>query len=188
MKKLLLDIAALVLLISLTLSIAYAAEKTVWISGDDNANTPPSVNPKTVVCIRNVDSVNWDYSMSAKYDVYLRKGVVPDTARIRFVGADPWGGMNTIINLNLGGNPQPIVTAPPGLYQYVVEFLSGGQVIDTADPYLQVSEGGVGGVVVPVDKFGLLAPYIGLTSTILVATAAATVYVKRIKRRKVREI
>jgi hypothetical protein len=44
--------------------------------------------------------------------------------------------------------------------------------------------GGVGGVVVPVDKFGLLAPYIGLTSTILVATVATAVYVKRVKRRK----
>jgi hypothetical protein len=43
---------------------------------------------------------------------------------------------------------------------------------------------GVGGVVVPVDKFALLAPYIALASTILVATAATAVYVKRVKRRK----
>jgi len=46
----------------------------------------------------------------------------------------------------------------------------------------------VGGVAIPVDKFGLLAPYIGLASTIIVAAVAATVYVKRIERRKVREI
>jgi hypothetical protein len=39
----------------------------------------------------------------------------------------------------------------------------------------------VGGVVVPVDKFGLLAPYIALASIILVATA---IYFKRVKRRK----
>jgi hypothetical protein len=43
---------------------------------------------------------------------------------------------------------------------------------------------GVGGVFVPVDKFGLLAPYVGLASTILVATAATAIYVKRVKRRK----
>jgi hypothetical protein len=43
---------------------------------------------------------------------------------------------------------------------------------------------GVGGIVIPVDKFGLLAPYIGLASTILVATVATTVYFKRVKRRK----
>ena len=43
---------------------------------------------------------------------------------------------------------------------------------------------GVGGFVVPIDKFGLLAPYIGLASTIIVATAATAIYVKRIKHRK----
>ncbi len=42
----------------------------------------------------------------------------------------------------------------------------------------------VGGIWVPVDKFGLLAPYIGVASTILVATAATAIYVKRVKRRK----
>jgi hypothetical protein len=44
--------------------------------------------------------------------------------------------------------------------------------------------GGVGGIVVSMDKFGLLVPYIGLASTILVATVATAVYVKRVKRRK----
>jgi len=44
--------------------------------------------------------------------------------------------------------------------------------------------GGVGGVVIPVDKFGLLAPYIGLTSTILVAIVATSIYVNRVKHRK----
>ncbi|MCJ7423768.1 hypothetical protein MUP01_05815 [Candidatus Bathyarchaeota archaeon] len=42
----------------------------------------------------------------------------------------------------------------------------------------------VGGIVVPVDKFGLLAPYIGLASTIIVATVATAIYVKRVKRGK----
>ena len=42
----------------------------------------------------------------------------------------------------------------------------------------------VGGFTIPVDKFGLLAPYIGLASTILVATVATVVYVKRVKHRK----
>jgi plastocyanin len=42
----------------------------------------------------------------------------------------------------------------------------------------------VGGLMVPVDKFGLVAPYIGLASTILVATVATAIYVKRVKRRE----
>lgn len=45
-------------------------------------------------------------------------------------------------------------------------------------------EDGFGGIVIPVDKFGLLAPYIGLTSTIIVATVATAIYFKRVKRRK----
>jgi len=44
--------------------------------------------------------------------------------------------------------------------------------------------GGWGGIVVPVDKFALLAPYIALASTILVATVATAIYVKRVKCRK----
>ena len=43
---------------------------------------------------------------------------------------------------------------------------------------------GVGGYVIPVDKFALLAPYIGLTSTILISAVITAVYFKRVKRRK----
>jgi hypothetical protein len=42
----------------------------------------------------------------------------------------------------------------------------------------------VGGIWIPVDKLVLLAPYIALASTILIATAATTIYVKHAKRRK----
>jgi hypothetical protein len=40
----------------------------------------------------------------------------------------------------------------------------------------------VGGIWVPVDKLSLLAPYIALASTILIATAATAIYVKRRKK------
>jgi len=50
--------------------------------------------------------------------------------------------------------------------------------------YIRMYPQAVGGVVVPVDKFGLLAPYTGLYSAILVATVATALYVKRVKRRK----
>jgi len=42
----------------------------------------------------------------------------------------------------------------------------------------------VGGISVPVDKLALLAPYIALASTILVATAATAIYVKRRKEKQ----
>jgi uncharacterized MnhB-related membrane protein len=52
------------------------------------------------------------------------------------------------------------------------------------DPNEKPPRQGVGGIVLPVDKFALLAPYIGLTSTIVVASVVSVVYVKRVKRRK----
>lgn len=42
----------------------------------------------------------------------------------------------------------------------------------------------VGGTAFPVDKLDLLAPYIAVTSTIIVAKIATAIYVKRVKRRK----
>lgn len=42
----------------------------------------------------------------------------------------------------------------------------------------------VGGFAIPVDKSGLLAPYIGLVSTIIIAAVVATVYVRRVRPKK----
>jgi hypothetical protein len=42
----------------------------------------------------------------------------------------------------------------------------------------------VGGIVIPVDKSDSPTPYVGLTTVILGATVATTVYLKRVKRRK----
>jgi len=50
--------------------------------------------------------------------------------------------------------------------------------------FIHIKDACVGGVWVPVDKFGLLAPYVGLASTIVVATAATAIYLKRVKREK----
>jgi len=63
--------------------------------------------------------------------------------------------------------------------------LDGNWVGPNGDDYLyEEAEHPVGGIVVPVDKFGLLTPYIGLASTILVAAVATALYVKRVKHRK----
>jgi len=40
----------------------------------------------------------------------------------------------------------------------------------------------VGGVWIPIDKFSLLAPYIGLISTIIIATVVTAIHAKRKKR------
>jgi hypothetical protein len=43
---------------------------------------------------------------------------------------------------------------------------------------------GVGGIMIPVDKLGLLTPYIGLASTAMIGAVAAVVYVRRAKRKE----
>jgi len=43
---------------------------------------------------------------------------------------------------------------------------------------------GVGGVWIAVDKFGLLAPYVGLASTTAIGAVATVVYVRRAKRKE----
>jgi len=78
----------------------------------------------------------------------------------------------TILDWGLPGEPTP--------FTYVGYGAHGFQVSGVLYNY----EEGVGGVFVPVDKFGLLAPYIGVASTILVATAATAIYAKRVKRRE----
>jgi len=74
--------------------------------------------------------------------------------------------------------------AQPGIYPCRISWTVSqtGIKFDT-DPYVELVKP-VGGIVLPVDKFGLLAPYIGLVSTILVATVATAIYVKRVKHRK----
>jgi hypothetical protein len=47
-----------------------------------------------------------------------------------------------------------------------------------------VTEAPVGGISIPIDKFALLAPYLALATTIITATAATAIYVKRTRRRK----
>ena len=42
----------------------------------------------------------------------------------------------------------------------------------------------VGGIQLPVDRFGLLAPYIGLALTTIAATVAAAIYSKRVRHRR----
>ena len=42
----------------------------------------------------------------------------------------------------------------------------------------------VGGIVVPLDKLGLLAPYIGLVSIVAIASVASVIYVKRRKKKQ----
>jgi len=78
-------------------------------------------------------------------------------------------------NANWGGS---VAWNPTGLTRYAAGT-------NTADwDFFWVHEVERGGLYAPVDKIGLLAPYIGVASTIVVATVATAIYAKRVKRRK----
>ena len=63
-------------------------------------------------------------------------------------------------------------------------FGPGGHPDDNDVWYFGFGAPAVGGIATPIDKLGLLAPYIALTSTIVVATVATAIYARRVKRRK----
>ena len=121
----------------------------------------------------------------------------------KFTATDPNGVDKIIVETkggttytlgSTGGTVSGLTAADYPLKVYVYDnkakpreinrFDNVGEVGATYDPPDAEYEEAVGGIVVSVDKFGLLAPYIGLASTMLVATVATAIYVKRVKRRK----
>jgi len=70
------------------------------------------------------------------------------------------------------------------LYNGTVDFISNTIHLDGEGAVYFPPQAPVGGIIVSVDKFVLLTPYIGLTSTTIIATVATAVYVKRVKHRK----
>lgn len=104
------------------------------------------------------------------------------------VAADPHAPTTTWTIRNPDGTVKSQFTTPPGdgVRFDTTGWHPGTYTIEADDPatvYLELSSS-VGGIVVPADKFGLLAPYIGLASTTIVAAVATAVCVKRVKRRK----
>lgn len=77
----------------------------------------------------------------------------------------PWGSTYT--------PPYPVLIPLKDMNGNIIGF------IKHVSHKIQVS--GVGGIWVPVDKLSLLAPYFGLTSTIIVATVATAIFAKRRK-------
>ena len=106
---------------------------------------------------------------------------------------DPTG---VIFNMSIPGNftlsPSGVKTFSISLgdiiegyvyFHYTMLNATGGVLSEQYAAH-EIPPAPVGGIVDPVDKFGLLAPYIALASTISVATAATAIYVKRRKKKQ----
>jgi transglutaminase-like putative cysteine protease len=113
------------------------------------------------------------------------------------VTLQPYGGFSTTEPLTksignlLGGESKTVswtvVARTSGTFAYTISA------VDTTDRFNDTKHALVsiyslppppGGIGIPVDKLALLAPYIGLASTITVAAVAVAVHVKRVKHRK----
>jgi hypothetical protein len=125
------------------------------------------------------------------HDVAATCGVVDQA--ITFDGESSFDQNGTITqwSWNFGdgasSNEGPTVShayAQSGIYNVTLTLTDNNSMTSDAVATFLVPSVSVGGIVVPVDKLGLLAPYIGLASTILVGTVASVVYVKRVKHRK----
>lgn len=77
------------------------------------------------------------------------------------------------------------VDAKKGTYTVQVSSTYDGVTATNSTSFTYtVASPSVGGIWLPIDKFALLAPYIGLALAVLAATVASAVYVKRVKRRE----
>jgi streptogramin lyase len=74
-----------------------------------------------------------------------------------------------------------LTSVPTGSYAITVTGLGGGVTHTTQFTLVVSSAGGVGGVVAPIDKLALLAPYIGLAAVLGSLVVAAT-YLRRTGR------
>jgi hypothetical protein len=147
--------------------------KSTIIGLDEVCPELPSITPNTFTPSpgSEVTLNGRNFAGSSTVDIKL---VMPDLTELYmgYAQTDPNGSF--IITVTM-----PQVPHDP-TYMLLAEDVEGNLDWDI----LSVSVGSVGGIVVPVDKFGLLAPYVGLASTTIIATVATALYVKRVKHRK----
>jgi hypothetical protein len=136
-----------------------------------------------------MDSVSWRLDPSIR-TTYPTAYEIRITVLQGSMPVNPWGGQGDV----LFNSARPyqngeliaagIVDNQVGIWKYTIDVLNNvGAVLVTNDPYFEVTKV-VGGTVIPIDRLGLLAPYIGLASTIAVAAVATTVYVRRRKEKQ----
>jgi hypothetical protein len=168
------------------LPIVYAKQVTIQVDIDAAGTVTLTPNPTHVA---DGDTVTW----------HIRTGTPDRGFKLTLPHGpnSPFGNRDHDIIIEIapalpGGDsgPQGPIKWPAGVTEYEYRAESFPPVtppLSAASNYTEgwlVKESSVGGITVPVDRFGLLAPYIGLTSTIIGAVVATAIYAKRVKRKK----
>jgi len=157
-----------------SLPVVYAKDVTIEVDIDAAGNVTLTPNPTSVTD----GDVVWWHIRHGTYDRGFRV-ILP-------AGADsPFGNRDydKILSISPAStcsriDARPPIQWPSGVtqYNYRAETFQSPATTYTIGTLVA---GGVGGTVVSVDKLGLLAPYVGLVSTIIVATVATAICVKR---------
>jgi len=176
----------------------YAHDYGVWIEAARFIWTPENSTNNAIL------SVYWYFKYKFDYDGGMRiicNGIALDSINF-WAGAGgpvPW----TQSSVSEYANPQPnnYLYGPPansGGYTFVVEATATNApfyvkninvvitVVDGMRPNkyykVELPSEGVGGFWIPVDKFSLVAPYIALVSTIILAVSISVAYIKYRKK------
>jgi hypothetical protein len=134
----------------------------IQVTMNDDHDLEAVFNPKLIVTTVGSGSVNLNPSPGAQND-YPLNTVVTATATENA----NWHFSHWVLDGGGAGSSNPI--------QVTMDDHHDLQAVFSPD---------VGGIMVPIDRFGLLAPYIISTSIIVVTATAATIYVRRKFKRK----
>jgi len=156
------------------------------LDGDTNTTNPISITMDTDHALHAV--FVYDVTIRAycyTEGVYVSVNITMDGTPTGYNTSHTFTGLtgtHTFTVPNTDANDHPFYRWIPGSPSTTITVSSGGTCrafYGTPSPPPPV-----GGIAVPIDKLGLLVPYIGLASTVIVATVASAIYVKCVKRRK----
>jgi regulation of enolase protein 1 (concanavalin A-like superfamily) len=160
---------------------AQGAGILIWKDSDNYLRLDRVVHfvDRQVVELSGEKAGEWFYFAETPYtntDTYLRLERTADTFVAKYSSdGTNWKLMSSIFFLFVD---------PVNVGLFVINEYQDNPIYADFDYFRVSALLAVGGIMIPVDKFGLLAPYIGLTSTIIVATIATSIYVRRVKPRK----
>jgi hypothetical protein len=173
--------AVIMLAFSMSLYVPPASADKLCIIRHDNPDPGGLVaQPDPLSCMVG-EYITWGIDLTV-----LQRHLNMQSVQISFGTPNPWSltvPISFTINYpNPGQYKYPFLTGFAGTYKYTVTLWTlpngGGSSIESVDPYMIVQQS-VGGILVSIDKLGLLGPYVAISSMILVMSVAIGIFYRR---------